>query len=83
MALYDFYEARVDECDVQIEHTLTMLTADRTPPEEPLAKARSRTQQANALGFDVRGAMYQLVGVDLTQIHDSWDRPVLGGAIGG
>lgn len=69
LALYDFYEARVDECDVQIEHTLTMLTADRTPPEEPLAKARSRTQQANALGFDVRGAMYQLVGVDLTQIH--------------
>ena len=69
LALYDFYQARVDECDVQIEHTLTMLTADRTPPQEPLAKARSRVQQANALGFDARGAVYQLVGVDLTQIH--------------
>lgn len=69
LALYDFYQARVGECDVQIEHTLTLLTADKTPPQGPLAKARIRAQQANALGFDVRSAVYQLVGVDLTQIH--------------
>ncbi|TCG05783.1 hypothetical protein BZM27_31080 [Paraburkholderia steynii] len=45
-----------------------MLAADRPVPQEPLGKARSRTQQPNALGFDVRMLMYQLAGVDLTQI---------------
>lgn len=34
-----------------------------------MGKVRSRTQQPNALSFDVRGLMYQLAGVDLTQIH--------------
>jgi transposase len=66
--LYDFYLARVDECDVQIERTLAALAANKAPPQEPLAKARCRTRQSNALSFDVRGAMYQLAGVDLTQI---------------
>lgn len=69
LALYDFYQARVDECDVQIERTLTSLTASKATPQETLPKARSRTQQSNALNFDVRSAMYQLAGVDLTQIH--------------
>jgi transposase len=69
LALYDFYQARVDECDVQIERTLTSLTASKAAPQETLPKARSRTQQSNALNFDVRSAMYQLAGVDLTQIH--------------
>jgi len=69
LALYDFYQARVDECDAQIERTLGTLTADKPVPQEPLTKARSRTQQPNALSFDVRTLMYQLAGVDLSQIH--------------
>ena len=69
LALYDFYQARVDECDAQIERTLGSLTAVKPVPQEPLTKARCRTQQPNALSFDVRTVMYQLAGVDLTQIH--------------
>ncbi|MDR6412805.1 UNVERIFIED_ORG: hypothetical protein ABIC62_006097 [Burkholderia sp. 1595] len=69
LALYDFYQARVDECDAQIERTLAMLAADRPVPQEPLTKARNRAQQPNALSFDVRDLMYQLAGADLTQIH--------------
>ena len=69
LALYDFYQARVDECDARIERTLAMLAADKPVPQEPLTKARNRAQQPNALSFDVRGLMYQLAGVDLTQIH--------------
>jgi transposase len=69
LALYDFYQERVDECDVQIERTLAALAGRKVAPQEPLAKARCRTRQTNALSFDVRGAMYQLAGVDLTQIH--------------
>ncbi|MFA6070616.1 MAG: IS110 family transposase [Janthinobacterium sp.] len=69
LALYDFYQARVDECDVQIEQALAVLKSDKPEPEQPIPKARHRTKQPNAVNFDVRTALYQLIGVDLTQIH--------------
>lgn len=69
LALYDFYQLRVDECDAQIEQALAVLTADKAPPQEPLGKARQRNNHSNALNFDVRTVMYQFAGVDLTQIH--------------
>ena len=69
LALYDFYQARVDECDVKIEQALAVLKADKPEPEHPIPKARHRTKQPNAVNFDVWTSLFQLVGVDLTQIH--------------
>jgi transposase len=69
LALYDFYQARVEECDDQIERTLANLNADKPSPVAPLPKPRHRAKQPNAVSFDTRPAMYQLTGVDLTQIH--------------
>lgn len=69
LALYDFYQARIDECDTQIERALTLLNVEKCLPDAPLPKARQRTKQPNAVNFDVRSALYQLVGADLTQIH--------------
>ena len=69
LALYDFYQARVDECDAQIEQALAVLKADKPEPEQPIPKVRHRTKQPNSVNFDVRTALYQLIGVDLTQIH--------------
>ena len=69
LALYDFYQARVDECDAEIERTLAVLNADKECPAEPLPRPRHRTQQPNAVNFDTRPLLYQLTGVDLTQIH--------------
>jgi transposase len=69
LALYDFYHARIEECDIEIERTLSALSADKIPPEAPLLKTRRRATQSNGLSFDVRSALYQLAGVDLTQIH--------------
>jgi len=69
LALYDFYQARVHECDAQIESVLVMLTADTPAPEEPCPRPRHGKKQSNAVSFDVRPVMYQLTGVDLTQIH--------------
>jgi len=69
LALYDFYQLRVDDCDMQIEQALTVLKAGQPEPEHPMPKARHRTKQPNAVNFDVRTALYQLIGVDLTQIH--------------
>ena len=70
LALYDFYQIQVSECDEEIERTLEQLRADSPTPEGPLPPARvKKGHSANALHFDVREALYALVGVDLTQIH--------------
>jgi hypothetical protein len=69
LQLYDFYQARVDECDAKIREMLVTLSADKVPPSAPIPEARHRTVQPNAVNFDVRPVLYQLVGVDLTQIH--------------
>lgn len=69
LALFDFYQQRVTDCDAQIERTLQLLNADKAMPEAPLAKPRCRTKQTNSLNFDVRPLLYQLTGIDLTQIH--------------
>jgi transposase len=69
LALYDFYQSRVDECDVEIRRCLDALNAERELPSEPLPKPRHKTQQPNAVNFDTRPLLHQLTGVDLTQIH--------------
>jgi transposase len=69
LALYDFYQVRVEECDAEIERTLAELNADKQYPIEPLLKPRHKTVQPNAVNFDTRPPLYQLTGVDLTQIH--------------
>src|SRR2546423_4427520 len=65
-ALYDFYQARVDECDTQIEAVLAALSAEKACPSAPLPKARHRTVQPNAVSFDVRPILYQLAGGGVT-----------------
>ena len=69
LALYDFYQLRLGECDAEIERTLVDLNADKQSPPEPMPKARHKTVQPNAVNFDTRPPLYQLTGVDLTQIH--------------
>jgi len=54
LELYDFYQARVAECDIQIEHVLQNLNQDRPTPPHPLPKSRHEGRQMNALNFDVR-----------------------------
>lgn len=69
LSLYDGYQARVAECDVQIGNTLAALVKHIKAPDVPMPAARHRTKQPNAVSFDIRPILYQLVGVDLTQIH--------------
>lgn len=69
VALYDAYQEQIAQCDREIEQVLIRLGAEKAPPSEPLPKRRCRTQQNNALAFDVAPRLYQLVGCDLTQIH--------------
>ncbi|NRH26099.1 IS110 family transposase [Pseudomonas sp. MS19] len=69
LAMYDAYQVQLDICDQQIAQSLMRLSQQKPSPSEPLPRPRHRTRQPNALNFDVRTLLYQLVGVDLTQIH--------------
>ena len=67
--LYDYYASKVEECEQRIEITLNLLDKKVEKPEKPLPKAKHRTKQPNDLNFDVRATLYQLLNIDLTQIH--------------
>ena len=76
LELYDVYQAKVADCDVRIKVVLDRLRAasdgsgERTQkPDAKLPPARHRTKQPNEPDFDVRAALFALLGVDLTQIH--------------
>jgi transposase len=68
VALYDTYQQHVAACEQHIEALLAKLCAPE-PPESPLPAPRHKSRQPNALNFDVRAALYAVLGVDLTQIQ--------------
>lgn len=61
LALYDFYQSCLGECDDQIERTLAELNADKQGPVEPIPRPRHKTVQPNAVSFDTRAPLYQLI----------------------
>ncbi len=67
--LYDFYQREVEQCDRQIETVLSRLAHAKNAPVQPMPKPRYRTKQPNAVDFDVRPLLYQITGIDATQIH--------------
>ena len=44
LALYEFYQARVQECDAEIERALAVLNAERETSASPLPEPRHRPQ---------------------------------------
>jgi transposase len=66
--LYDVHQAKIAECDAEIERALTALSAEKPTPEMPLP-SRRHGKGRNEPTFEVREALYQLLGADLSQIH--------------
>ncbi len=69
LELYDFYQQKMLECDRKLEQAIATMADDVAKPQSPLPKIRTKTKQPNTPSFDVRAALYGLVGTDLTQIH--------------
>ena len=67
--LYDFYQAKMVECDRKLEAAIAALEIKAVTPVGLLPKARVNRKQVNTPSFDVRAALYSVIGVDLTQIH--------------
>src|SRR5262245_3480036 len=68
LELYDVHQAKIAECDTEIETVLRTLNIERTPPDAPLPAVR-HAKGRNEPAFDARPALYTLLGADLTQIH--------------
>src|SRR5260370_29017458 len=68
LELYEFHHVKVAECDVEIEAILRVLNQGRQAPAEPIPEMRHAPSK-NEPDFDVRSALYTLLGADLTQIH--------------
>jgi transposase len=69
LELYDFYQAKMLECDRHLEATLAALGAVTEHDPSELPRPRTKTKQVSTPSFDVRAALFAVLGVDLTQIH--------------
>ena len=67
--LYDFYQTKIEDCDRKLEAAVAALTVRVDGDVPALPKARTKSKQVNAPSFDVRAALYGVLGIDLTQIH--------------
>jgi transposase len=65
---YDVHQAKLAECDTEIEAVLDALNEARATPAEPLPAARHAKSRSEP-NFDARPGLYTLLGADLTQIH--------------
>ncbi len=65
---WQFYQKQLDQIDAQIEQQLGRMKQDRAlPPLKP--HKRSGGRKPNHPRFDVRRALYYVVGIDLTEIE--------------
>src|SRR5260370_35993439 len=57
------------DCDRKLEALIAALSDRGAKPVGKLSRPRVKTKQVNTPSFDVRAALYGVLGVDLTEIH--------------
>jgi transposase len=67
--LYDFYQAKMLECDRNLEAVIDTLASTQGHNPRDLPRVRTKTKQVGTPSFDVRKALFGILGLDLTQIH--------------
>ncbi|MFV9503711.1 MAG: IS110 family transposase [Oscillochloridaceae bacterium umkhey_bin13] len=71
LTLYDCYTTEIAACDAQIaQHYATMqpMPPPDDPPSGPPPDPKPNTHSKNTPGFDVRGELYRVLGIDLTAV---------------
>lgn len=69
LAAYRHYQQLIAACDVEIEQYLATFQSKVDLTRRPLQKLQDRHKpRRNELRFDLRGHLYRIFGVDLTQI---------------
>ncbi|MEY9134783.1 transposase [Bradyrhizobium diazoefficiens] len=69
LELYDVYQAKMLDCDRKLEALIAVLSNKGAKAGAKLSKPRVKTKQVNTPTFDVRAALYGMLGVDLSEIH--------------
>ena len=72
--LYDTYQEKIQSCDQRIDEHLHRMEAKVDPVSDPIPEParRGKGSRPRQPHFDLRGHLYRITGVDLTQI-DSID----------
>lgn len=69
LELYDFYNRQIQACDAEIERKYAAFKPAIDIDQHPLPPAQKHKRASqNAPAYDLRSYLYQLAGVDLTQI---------------
>ena len=71
LELYDTYQAKMLDCDRKLEALMAALSDKGAKPVGKLSRPRVKTKKVNPPSFDVRAALYGVLGVDLTEIDGS------------
>jgi transposase len=71
LEIYDFYQKQIRDCDVETEKLYAAFEPKVDLAEKPLLprKRQRRSPKGNEPDFDLRTHLYQMTGVDLTQIE--------------
>jgi hypothetical protein len=69
LELYDVYQAKMLHGDRKLEVLIEALSNKRAKPIGKLSKPRVKTKQVNTPTFDVRTALYGVLGLDVIEIH--------------
>ena len=68
LELYDTYVEKITECDRRIDEHLKTMEAKAEPTQATPEPRRMRGPRKHESCFDLRGQLYRITGVDLTQI---------------
>ena len=69
LELYDFYNQQIEACDIEIEQKYAAFKPVIDIEDNPLPpRAKKKRPSKNEPDFDLRAALYQICGVDLTAI---------------
>lgn len=69
LELYDFYTQQIQACDAHLEANYQAVKPQFDLAHQPLPPARRTSRDKNSPTFDLRLYLYQMTGVDLTQIE--------------